>query len=135
MKCVKCQVEKQDTEFGFRKGKKRTRCFKCDAKYHKDWYYKHRHRRREKQRLRNIKERAESKRKIEEIKSNSPCTDCRLYYDPVCMDFDHLRDKKHNVSDMKHRSWKEVLKEISKCEIVCANCHRIRTKTRSSTHP
>lgn len=46
------------------------------------------------------------------------------------MDFDHVRGEKelpianalaHNV-DLKL-----IAKEIEKCEVVCANCHRIRT--------
>jgi hypothetical protein len=27
-------------------------------------------------------------------------------------------------------SWKAIKKEIEKCEVVCANCHRIRTHDR-----
>jgi hypothetical protein len=48
------------------------------------------------------------------------------------LDFDHLRDKKYNVSRMIHDgfSWKAIQKEIEKCEVVCANCHRLRTHNR-----
>jgi hypothetical protein len=30
-------------------------------------------------------------------------------------------------------SWAAIKKEISKCEVVCANCHRIRTHKRLTT--
>ena len=45
---------------------------------------------------------------------------------------DHLRDKKYNVSRMVHDgfSCKAIKKEIEKCQVVCANCHRIRTHNR-----
>lgn len=50
------------------------------------------------------------------------------------MDFDHLDDKVRNVSNMVgHNSWDSILEEITKCELVCACCHRLRTKARSSS--
>jgi hypothetical protein len=48
------------------------------------------------------------------------------------LDFDHLKDKKYNISRMIHDgfSWAAIKKEIAKCEVVCANCHRVRTHNR-----
>lgn len=68
---------------------------------------------------------------INQLKS-LPCTDCNIAYHPFLMDFDHVRGKKYrNISKMiDHNSWKKVLKEIRKCEIVCSNCHRKRTLDR-----
>jgi L-lysine 2,3-aminomutase len=68
------------------------------------------------------------KKRLAEIKEKSGCVDCREK-NPIVLDFDHLKDKKYNVSRMIHDgfSWKAILKEINKCEVVCANCHRIRT--------
>jgi hypothetical protein len=65
---------------------------------------------------------------VEGVKSQ-PCKDCGVSYPPYLMDFDHRGDKIRNVSDMAHRSvGLETLKaEIAKCDVVCANCHRIRT--------
>lgn len=69
-------------------------------------------------------------RKLKEV----PCADCGQIFDPVCMDFDHLPEfsKAMNISYMvRHRmSWKKIAAEIKKCEVVCANCHRLRTKAR-----
>lgn len=67
-----------------------------------------------------------------EIKSE-PCTDCKKSFDTCCMDFDHVRgEKKYNVGSMfaHHYSRELIEKELAKCEIVCANCHRIRTRDR-----
>ena len=48
------------------------------------------------------------------------------------MDFDHVRGQKHaNVMELiKSLSKKKIDEEIAKCEIVCSNCHRIRTHMR-----
>jgi hypothetical protein len=71
------------------------------------------------------------KKRLSEIKQNSGCADCGLT-NPIVLDFDHLKDKKYNVSRMIHDgfSWAAIKKEIAKCEVVCANCHRIRTYIR-----
>jgi hypothetical protein len=69
---------------------------------------------------------------IDEIKS-APCCDCNGKFPPECMDFDHVRGKKNcNVSAMIARAFslESVIEEIAKCEVVCANCHRIRTRKR-----
>jgi hypothetical protein len=61
---------------------------------------------------------------------DKPCADCKNKYPYYCMDFDHLtNNKKFNVSQLyRANRKKELLKEeIEKCELVCANCHRIRT--------
>ncbi len=59
-----------------------------------------------------------------------PCTDCGESYPACVMDFDHVRGEKlFNVTSMKGRSPSEaaILEEVAKCDVVCANCHRIRT--------
>ena len=61
-----------------------------------------------------------------------PCTDCKQSFPVVCMDFDHVRGKKKfNIGKAFSRPKKAILKEIAKCEVVCSNCHRIRTYKRS----
>ena len=57
-----------------------------------------------------------------------PCVDCKNP-DPRVLDFDHQRDKSFNIGkaiSSGHVSWEVILKEIEKCEVRCANCHRIR---------
>jgi hypothetical protein len=44
------------------------------------------------------------------------------------MDFDHVRGEKlFNIGQTLSVAMPKFLTEISKCDIVCANCHRIRT--------
>lgn len=58
------------------------------------------------------------------------CIDCGEQ-DPIVLDFDHKKpnDKFKSISRMLsgHYSWKSILKEIKKCDIRCANCHRRKT--------
>ncbi len=61
---------------------------------------------------------------------NVPCADCGGRFPKAAMDFDH-RDpatKKYTVSRMLLRTTtEEILREAAKCDVVCANCHRMRT--------
>lgn len=62
-----------------------------------------------------------------------PCADCDIQYPPYVMDFDHLGDdKEFNIAFMRrHRmAFSKIELEISKCEVVCSNCHRERTNSR-----
>ena len=61
-----------------------------------------------------------------------PCMDCGRKYPPECMDFDHVRgEKKFDIGTRAGSGKKEhILEEIAKCDLVCANCHRTRTKIR-----
>lgn len=66
---------------------------------------------------------------------NKPCVDCGKIYPPWVMDFDHKEEYKKlsSISNIvRHRTWKfdKIEKEIRKCDLVCANCHRERTYRR-----
>ena len=70
--------------------------------------------------------------KVEELKSKLSCVDCGNN-NPIVFEFDHISDNKlKNISTMARSgySWEKILKEVNKCECVCANCHRIRTYNR-----
>ncbi len=68
-----------------------------------------------------------------EIKSN-PCVDCSGSYPVCCMDFDHRRgtEKTYNLGSMfaHHYSRELIETELAKCDLVCSNCHRVRTRDR-----
>lgn len=59
-----------------------------------------------------------------------PCTDCGIQYPPWVMQFDHLRDKKFKLNRPQSMTVQDILDEIEKCEVVCANCHAQRTHDR-----
>jgi hypothetical protein len=88
-------------------------------------------RRNHKEILRKSRERVKLLRGIIEKAKDVPCVDCGRLFPSCCMDFDH-RDptqKGADVSDLVHKHTRvdTLTKEIEKCEVVCACCHRIRT--------
>ena len=81
---------------------------------------------------RNKKQNYKNRRYIAFVKSLSECVDCGES-NAVVLEFDHVRGvKKSNVSDMANQSYsfKTIQEEIDKCEVRCANCHRIVTHER-----
>ncbi len=69
---------------------------------------------------------------VNELKK-APCTDCGQSYDPILMDWDHVRGQKIvPISNACHRKWSQekILTEIAKCDLTCCWCHRRRTQRR-----
>lgn len=69
---------------------------------------------------------------VQNYLSDHPCVDCGEK-NPIVLEFDHITDDKFmNISNMvaKAYSLERIKLEISKCEVRCANCHRIVTYNR-----
>jgi hypothetical protein len=92
--------------------------------YALSWYHANKHRLRDRRRSRQVRDRLQWRKALWRAKSR-PCADCRIQYHPAAMSFDHLSDKKANVSDI--HSIGAMLSEIEKCQVVCLNCHAVRT--------
>lgn len=71
-----------------------------------------------------------------ELKSG-PCTDCGNTFHPVVMEFDHLpgSGKRFNIGQAYLRSRETVMDELAKCELVCSNCHALRSWKRQQVQP
>lgn len=131
--CNRCGLEKPLAEF--RKERTATSgrgatCSRCVANVMRMAY--HQNGGREKQHARRKSLIAERYVKLEALK-DVPCADCRGRFPRVCMDFDHVRGEKiDSISRMIRMSFSRdlILAEIEKCEVVCSNCHRIRTADR-----
>jgi hypothetical protein len=67
---------------------------------------------------------------------DKPCMDCGQKFPSCAMDFDHVRGEKlFSLNCSISRTIPSILAEMEKCELVCANCHRIRTYTRLQNIP
>ena len=103
--------------------------FKDHPNYHRKWRLKNL----DSCRQRGREYLADGRKQIGQLKTN-PCTDCHGTFPPECMDFDHVRGiKLREVSKMCNYSVENILAEVAKCDLICANCHRIRTKKRAQT--
>lgn len=67
--------------------------------------------------------------KIRELK-DKPCVDCGGRFHFSAMQFDHVRGTKSFNISRASRSVKNLMLEAEKCEVVCANCHAVRTYKR-----
>lgn len=98
--------------------------------YEKQTRYRKKHRTRVNKNLR--KYYARRRNLIANFK-NRPCMDCQGWFEPVQMDFDHRPGeiKLFGLGANYCLKWETVIKEIKKCDVVCANCHRLRTYRRN----
>jgi len=130
--CSICKIEKEEKDFSLfhpRKSsiKLRPDCKECKRKKNRSSI---KDPEKYKERLKKVKEESlrKSREFIENYLCNHPCIDCGIS-DTRVLDFDHLGDKKYNVSTLKWagaRIWK-LEREIEKCVVRCANCHRIKS--------
>jgi hypothetical protein len=135
-KCGRCGELKPIDEFAWRRKRKRQRdnmCAPCRSAYGREHYLANRQKYIDAE-ARRKRARAEARtRYLIEYFREHPCADCGEA-DPIVLEFDHLRDKCFEVTNQfASRNWQEILAEIAKCDVVCANCHRRRTASRAGT--
>lgn len=133
--CRKCNVEKPVEDFHKRGSGYQPWCKPCKSDDFKQYYNNPDKHKRLRDRLNKNRDNSRSRISAEVNKlKEAPCMDCKQTFHPCAMDFDHLRDKTMSISEMVTRGWstEEVLAEIAKCELVCSNCHRVRTFNRRS---
>lgn len=129
--CTKCKETKDESEFNKKKGRKdglSSHCKTCSRKLTNESYAK----KPDYYRANILKRRRRIKKILDKIKTESPCCDCKNNYPPYVMDFDHLDSskKEFGISNAWNLSFDRLMEEVKKCEVVCSNCHRIRTHKR-----
>ena len=145
-KCATCKVTKYHNDFTRAKAQKdgfSVYCRVCSREKNRDSYYKYHEKRiasakaykaNNIEKARALGRRAVARSRLRlvthimEYLSAHPCVDCGET-DPIILEFDHVRGKKlGNVSVIATKgSMKNLVAEIAKCEIRCANCHRRKT--------
>ena len=132
--CGGCGTDRALTEFSWKdrlRGLRASRCKYCQRAYARQWYASNRERHRM---AAQVARRARHKANVRlvELAKYRPCADCGRAFAPEQMDFDHVRGEK--VAEVSSLLWNatptRVAEEIAKCDVVCANCHRIRTRRR-----
>jgi len=83
--------------------------------------------RKAKERQRNLGRAHTRREKISAIKLASGCVDCGYNKHAVALDFDHRQEeeKLFNIGMEPNRRWSDIEAEIAKCDVRCANCHRV----------
>lgn len=128
--CTKCKVEKELTCFskrGDNKDKYQSWCKTCSYSHVNSTYKSKPHRKQQLKAWTKIyQEKAETF--VYNFLKNNPCSQCGET-NILTLQFDHLRDKKFEIgiAVTQGYSLKSIEQEISKCQVLCANCHSIKT--------
>lgn len=129
-KCTSCGIEKSLIEFQKRLSAKdghTNLCKPCKREYDNNHYKNNAHR---KDYIKANREKSlkSAEEYILEYLLKNPCIDCGEP-DPIVLEFDHIDPsiKDGVISVLKRSSLSKVKKEIEKCEVRCANCHRRKT--------
>lgn len=73
---------------------------------------------------------------LESYKKTLSCLKCGNS-DFRVLEFHHIDEKQFNIGDATNKGFskKKIISEIEKCEVLCANCHRIETyNSRKNIH-
>jgi hypothetical protein len=132
--CPGCNSDLDLDQFAWKnivKGIRQTWCRECLKEANRVHYINNSQVYKDRAAKRNERVRAENKRKLYGYLSTHPCVDCGQT-DIRCLEFDHVHgEKSEDISRMlQNLPWPAIEAEIVKCEVRCANCHRIKTNER-----
>ena len=140
--CSSCSLAKGLDEFN-RKGRAlQSKCKSCQRAYHRLYYQRNKPRFIAKNRRNKNRQRKRLRGLLLEVKRR-PCQDCGGAFHPWVMELDHREGtvKEAAVANLVSKGCMDarLLEEIDKCDVVCANCHRMRTYRRmyekADSHP
>jgi hypothetical protein len=127
--CPRCAETLPRSEFGTRSnGRPTSWCKGC----HRDYNAEHYEKNKDVTKLRIAARRAAVIEEYRAVKEATPCTDCGQFFPFYVTQYDHIdADKVDDVATIANDgSRRKLFAEIAKCELVCANCHAIRTYRR-----
>jgi hypothetical protein len=130
--CPTCSTLKRASDFHSDKARRdrlSSQCKECKRVVQRNWYVRNKARHVANVARRRRAAETELIKRILEYLSSHPCVDCGET-NPVLLEFDHVRGVKVNsVCDLIRRGsgWVKIGAEISKCEVRCCSCHRLKT--------
>jgi hypothetical protein len=131
--CSSCSLEKAVDEFSRKGGILQSKCKSCQRAYHRLYYQRNKPRFIAKNRRNKNRQRKRLRTILSEVKQR-PCQDCGGIFHPWVMELDHREGTKKEaaVANLGSKGCTDarLLEEIEKCDVVCANCHRMRTYRR-----
>jgi len=135
--CTKCHVSKSVEEFRTRdkiKGTTNAWCKACFSAYEKE-KWKLCSKRRSGHIAHGKLRRTRNRQIIWDYLKSHSCMICGES-DPIVLTFHHVGLKQHNISELGGEgcSIKKLMKEISQCKVLCANCHLRQTSEDYSWH-
>ena len=109
-------------------------CKECQKEYNRLHYPKTKEKWAESRRFHSNKVLQENKQFLLEYLSSHPCVDCGNN-DIRVLEFDHLpgTTKLKDISALLSYTRATLVAEIAKCQVLCANCHRIKTFERAGS--
>jgi len=129
-KCVECLLHKNKEEFNKNSSLTdgcQSRCRECDKSRAKKFYALHKIKMKKSTAKCKYRRRLRHREFIINYLKEHPCVDCGES-NIVVLEFDHVRDKHKPISLMMGvYSLDRIKNEIDKCEVRCANCHRMKT--------
>ncbi len=130
-RCPHCAETKPVTDFGFKnraRGLLQSWCRACERIYKKDWFLRNREHHMANVYARKLRVRSGTRVHVLAYLTDHPCVDCGEG-NLVVLDFDHVKSKRWNIAYMVSCgfAWATIEAEIQRCEVRCANCHRIKT--------
>lgn len=72
---------------------------------------------------------------LNQIKTERGCARCGYSAHPAALDFNHIYGEKIlAIGQDPKAAWSKLMDEIDKCEVLCANCHRVHTQENRHWH-
>jgi hypothetical protein len=130
--CARCHIWKPRSEFHNSRSGEYTYCRDCRNSYDRTYYAERGKSARDARRRAAIDA---ARTWMNSIKEGIACADCGGTYPVFVMHWDHLPgvEKVNEISSMVGQRTREaILAELKKCELVCANCHVMRTVKRAT---
>jgi len=138
--CCTCKKEIPINEYSWKikkRGKRSAKCKDCTNKYSRQHYKDNIDDYVARTRNNTARYKENNRQLVYEFKLSNPCTSCGES-NPIVLEFDHIdpKTKKNDISTMAAHGYSiaTLEKEIEKCIILCANCHRQKTAKQQNWH-